>query len=370
MYFHGNYATDIEVISTMRTLLNMLFIVLAACAGCSSATHLPAGPSNVLIVVNSAVPESVQLGKYYASKRSIEPRFICRVTCTDKEVIPDADFDKDIRKPIKAFIKDRKLADTIDYIVLARGIPIKTVGHWSVDSVLTCLDNEDIVDCHPNPYYESTEPFSHSKFGIYLVTRLDGMTFEDAKALVDRSLAAKPQGTILIDVDPAFDGAPAYKIVNDGMREAGRLLKERGINVLLNETKEFVVREDLMGYFSWGSHDGEYTDDKFKNLKFLPGSIAETAVSTSAWTLTAKRELQGKRSYVVDLIANGATGVKGYVYEPYVLAIASASILFDRYTSGRNLAESFYAASRFVHWRDLVIGDPLCAPYARSKNDK
>ena len=27
---------------------------------------------------------------------------------------------------------------------------------------------------------------------------------------------------------------------------------------------------------------------------------------------------------------------------------------------GRNLAESFYAASRFLKWKDVVIGDPLC----------
>jgi hypothetical protein len=32
----------------------------------------------------------------------------------------------------------------------------------------------------------------------------------------------------------------------------------------------------------------------------------------------------------------------------------------ERYTSGFTLAESFYAASRFVGWEDVVIGDPLC----------
>jgi len=28
------------------------------------------------------------------------------------------------------------------------------------------------------------------------------------------------------------------------------------------------------------------------------------------------------------------------------------------------LAESFFAASYMVLWKDLVIRDPLCAPYA------
>jgi hypothetical protein len=31
----------------------------------------------------------------------------------------------------------------------------------------------------------------------------------------------------------------------------------------------------------------------------------------------------------------------------------------ERFTSGFMLAESLYAASRFVGWEDIVIGDPL-----------
>ena len=31
--------------------------------------------------------------------------------------------------------------------------------------------------------------------------------------------------------------------------------------------------------------------------------------------------------------------------------------------AGYTLAESFYAASHFVGWEDVVIGDPLCSPY-------
>jgi hypothetical protein len=65
----------------------------------------------------------------------------------------------------------------------------------------------------------------------------------------------------------------------------------------------------------------------------------------------------------VDRGAQGITGVKGYTDEPLLTAVASPSILFDRYTRGWPLAESFYAASRFVGWEDIVLGDPLCSPY-------
>ena len=66
---------------------------------------------------------------------------------------------------------------------------------------------------------------------------------------------------------------------------------------------------------------------------------------------------------MVDLIAHGVTGAKGYTDEPLLQAIASPTIVFDRYTVGYTLAESFYAASHFVGWEDVVIGDPLCSPY-------
>jgi hypothetical protein len=46
-----------------------------------------------------------------------------------------------------------------------------------------------------------------------------------------------------------------------------------------------------------------------------------------------------------------------------VQAVASPSILFDRYTRGWTLAESFYAASALVGWQDIVIGDPLARAY-------
>ncbi len=36
----------------------------------------------------------------------------------------------------------------------------------------------------------------------------------------------------------------------------------------------------------------------------------------------------------MDLIAQGVTGVKGYVSEPYTYALAKPEILFDRYLRG------------------------------------
>lgn len=346
----------------MKKLAGLVATCILGLCGCGSASN---DVQNVLIVVNTKHPESLELGKYYAAKRSIHWKYICKIECPPDEVIKEEDYLKLIRQPIRDFLTRSGLKNKIDYIVLTRGIPIRTDAQWGVDSALTSIwldGGRQMI----NPYYRSDKPFSSQEFGMYLVTRLDGLTAADARALVDRSLAAKPEkGLFLLDASPIWDSNPGYRFVNDAMRRAAKSLQDAGFEVELDETTDFAVRENLMGYYSWGFHEKNYTSDAFKKLRFLPGSIAETAVSTSAYTLTANRTLKGDRSYITDLVAQGVTGVKGYVYEPYTPALAEADVLFDRYTSGRNLAESFYAASRFVHWRDIVLGDPLCAPYAK-----
>jgi hypothetical protein len=124
-------------------------------------------------------------------------------------------------------------------------------------------------------------------------------------------------------------------------------------------------RSNLAGYFSWGSNnnDNQVRDNAaYQSLTFAPGSISDTAVSTSGRTFLPTSD--GGQSLLVDLIAHGLTAGKGYTGEPLLQAVASPSITFDRYYAGYTMAESLYAASRFTGWQDVVVGDPLCAPYA------
>jgi uncharacterized protein (TIGR03790 family) len=97
------------------------------------------------------------------------------------------------------------------------------------------------------------------------------------------------------------------------------------------------------------------------NNTYIPGGITETYVSTGGRTF-AYPPTYGQ-SLIADQVREGVTGVKGYVYEPLLDAIAHPDILFDRYTDGYNLAESYYMASIKLSWMDVVVGDPKVAPY-------
>jgi len=207
-------------------------------------------------------------------------------------------------------------------------------------------------DRMPNPYFNKAERFTFAQYHFRLVTRLDGYTREQCLKLVDNSLAAKPvKGLFLLHAGTGHqDGG--YKMVNDAIQSADIVLKAKGLETIYDTKEAFPGNvNNLMGYYSWGSNDQHFDKAAYNSLGFVPGAIAETVVSTG-------------QSLIADLIAQGVTGCKGYVSEPYADAIGVASLLFDRYTSGFSLAESFYMASRYLDWKDVVIGDPLCAPYA------
>ena len=169
-----------------------------------------------------------------------------------------------------------------------------------------------------------------------------------------------------VDLEPQPMTDMAYNEWDADLKVAGEALKKDGLKVTLDEAPAMVgFRQDVMGYASWGSNDGAFVAKKYQSIMFAPGGIAETAVSTSARTFLPTT---GGQSLIADLIHNNAAGVKGYCDEPFLEAIASPSILFDRYTKGWTLAESFYAASRYVGWEDIVVGDPLCTPYRSAPN--
>jgi uncharacterized protein (TIGR03790 family) len=371
----------------------------------------------VLLIYNDKSPVSKAIADDYAHRRHVTN--VLAVQCpdsalnADNETIPLNAFTQSIERPIRAYLAAHT---NIEFIVLTKGMPIRIVGaaigscdehsdeprstrgHPSVDSYLAALDYSTLAGvrkmeiagsgaigrAYANRYWNAAEPFSHSKFGGYLVTRLDGYTEADAKALTNRALQAERgmgKGKILLDVQPVFGlgdkatqpGPIVGNVIkresewseyNADMRHAHDVLLNRGITCELDLNEEFVGRRtDLQGYFSWGSNDAKFSNEAYQSLRFAPGSLSDTAVSTSGRTFLPT---DGGQSLLADLIAHGLTCGKGYVDEPLLQAIASPTIALDRYTAGYTMAESFYAASQFVGWEDVVIGDPLCCPYSRN----
>lgn len=334
--------------------------------------------NRVLVVINQNSPDSTAVGSYYVKKRAIPKENVVFVKVTSNNNISMTEYSSGIEGAVRANLAKNK--NKIDFIVLTKGVPIRldNDGGYSVDGHLMAMDAKfaairndlpAVDDAQQageirralNPYFNKREHFTHAKYGIYLVTRLDGYTADQAKRLVDNSLAAKKEkGPFFFDMaGNRSDGD--YGAMNQMLKMASDALEFRNFNTILDTATEFVApKVPVAGYASWGSNDGAYKREVYDSIKFKPGALCETFVSTSAFTFSARQHWQ---SLIADLIEQGVTGVKGYVSEPYTFALARPQILFERYVSGFNLAESFYMASPVIKWKDLVVGDPLCSPY-------
>jgi tetratricopeptide (TPR) repeat protein len=149
--------------------------------------------------------------------------------------------------------------------------------------------------------------------------------------------------------------------------------------VLLETTPQPARNVDpVLAYYSWGAADPE-NRVRSVGMGFTAGSIAANLSSFDARTfkqppdtwqpsVTTDRStwFEGSSDTLIgDLIREGVTGVSGQVGEAYVLGAVRPDILFPAYVEGFNLAEAFYLAMPTLSWQTVVIGDPLCAPFAR-----
>jgi uncharacterized protein (TIGR03790 family) len=367
----------------VRVVLSITVLGMAGPADAQSA-------ANVLVVVNDTSEASLRIAEYYTKKRAIPPANVVHLKAAATDAISRAAFATTIETPISQALSKGSLQDRILYIVLTKGVPLRITGTSgrsgmtaSVDSELALLYRKMTGAFVPlegpvaNPYYAGERPdvgalFSHTAQDIYLVTRLDGFTIEDALALVDRSLAATgTSGAIVLDQR----GGPARQ-GNEWLASAATRLRamDWGRRVFLEAAD---VRSGIdvprLGYFSWGSNDAALTT-RVPAGAFAPGALASMFLSSdartmaeppAAWTPGAAGSIYAgsAQSLTADLVRAGVTGAAGQVAEAYLDGAVRPDILFPAYVSGLNLAEAFYRAIPSLSWQTVVLGDPLCAPF-------
>ena len=134
-------------------------------------------------------------------------------------------------------------------------------------------------------------------------------------------------------------------------------LRALGINAVVEDGVLPQNRSDVAGAMI-GISDFDWSLSK---STVLPGAIIEHL--TSFGGIITERAGQ---SPCTDFIRAGASGSSGTVTEPYALQQKfPTAFMHVQYCKGFTLAESFYQ-SLFGPYQLLVIGDPLCKPWAKS----
>ena len=184
---------------------------------------------DLLVVYNSDIPEDLDLADYYMSPktgRGIDPQHKRGLPLgAYSATILRADFEATIRAPLHQFIVDiPAIGGKVKYLLLLKGIPHQIPGAnelSTTDSTFSSVDSELCLltsNSHPvagwlwndpvwqafggsgyflqedTPFQARTFETTDSSDGTYtldyLVGRLSAYTYDDAKLLVDRSLAA------------------------------------------------------------------------------------------------------------------------------------------------------------------------------------
>src|SRR5688572_22490254 len=349
---------------------------------------------NVAVVINDNSADSRNVGEHYARTRNLPAPNVLRIQTSTDEVIQRGEYVLNIERSLSQALRRSGLQDRLLYLVLTKGVPLRIAGSpgvggttSSVDSELTLLYRRMVGTPVPvdgrvdNPYFLGTrtvkeaKAFSHRDHDIYLVTRIDAFTANQAMAMIDRAQMPSKEGRIVLDQLGAGGTGDQW------MSQAAARLTElgHGPRVLLESTAQPARNEKaVLGYYSLGASDPQ---NQVRNVEmaFVPGSIAASLASFDArtfkqpppnWRPTASADrsvwFEGSADALIgDLIASGISGVSGQVSEAYAFGAVRPEILFPAYLAGFNLAEAFYLATPTLSWQTIVIGDPLCAPFGR-----
>ena len=412
---------------------SILFAVLGL-ALLSTALFAGEDPSRVLVVYranhvdsdSNGVSDSRDLALYYQARRNIPDSNMLGLTIS---CFPAYDtkaqiqlFFREIVLPLREKI-DSLGRDSIDYIVLCKGIPWRVNGQYPVDENLArlySLGSDTLtmsIGYSPNPFFEPSPGmatdlghFDHSyKINgtdpFYLVTELDGFNNQYAKELVDRALYAEKylypadgyySGTGYVDTrygkysDDTLNqhyptGYMGYAGADFDMAMGRLFLTRAGFackweNTLLDDAPAdshgFVIG-DVEALFSDGTsaryapsalwYGGWYCFARYALYAWgwLPGAVACDLNSNSMENLQNTTTCFGAGAFY-----QGLTAGCGVISEPGLSGHTHPEKLLYYILNGYNFAEAAYHAEPALGWKTRNIGDPLYNPMKAKTPEK
>lgn len=452
----------------MRHILILALLITIYCNITEAQTNANiASPENVLVVYNTNSDTSGYVKDYYVNAQNIPTVNICPIEIPhdSTQIIVDGvthwvgirqgtDVIRDIYNhngetwfptyhawqyyytyvaaPIKQYIDNQNLTNTIRYIVLCKGVPFKiqASGDFSsananvtVESLLCMLNTDnyegliqDVYEVYhqhsqPDPYYNHSpiipNPYYSGNYGIdpnysfnwrfltdhftlnwsghtvklsYLVSHIDGLSYNVVKGMIDKSADPNMSGTAawIIDDDPSL-GYSSY-FTNTKNR-----LEAYGFNVVYNNTNNWITSYagDIMGYSSKGTHaedgncnweDSAWVVDSLQ-FNWANGALYNSlesfngqSLSTLNWRYVPRtppscHHTQGlaTQSTIIGASASEANGwepVSAPGYNPYFLNFA---ITYPAYAMGYSVVDAIYMGMPYLTWVNAVVGDPLTA---------
>lgn len=312
----------------------------------------PIGPDELGLVVNEDDPLSVRIADYYREQRRVPQRNVVRVHLgAPSKALPAAELE-----PLKQQI-DAGLDADVQVLALAWTMPY-AVECMSITGALAFGFQPEIcrrscAPTPPNPYFDTATRRPYTDYGLRPAMLLAARTFDEAKALIDRGIAADrsaPAATAYL-----LDTSDTARNVRAALYPKPIRLKKPPLGVRVVKADRIEDRKDVMFYIT-----GRMTVDKLETLKFLPGALADHLTSLGGDLIG------GSQMSSLRWIEAGATASYGTVSEPcnHAQKFPHPAVLLRHYLSGETAVEAYWKS---VLWpaQGLFIGEPLASPYRR-----
>jgi uncharacterized protein (TIGR03790 family) len=310
--------------------------------------------SDLAVVVNSRDPLSIKIANYYQQQRQIPAENIISI---------EFDVGASVMSPVlfARLIKrvEQQTPTSVQAYVLTWAAPYR-VGCMSISAAFAFgYDKKYCASgCKataPSFYADSNSLQPYQDFAIRPTMLLAAENFAQAKALIDRGVAA--DGNAFKDLAPT-----AYLVEtpdkNRSVRKAyfPRVADQLGsqIQVKRLQAKSIQQRQDVMFYFT-----GAIRVPDIESNRYMPGAMADHLTSTGG-QLTDSRQMSALR-----WLEAGATGSYGTVVEPCNLLtkFPNPLVAINRYLQGASLLEAYWK-SVVMPGQGVFIGEPLAKPYA------
>jgi hypothetical protein len=385
---------------SVKTLALLAFLAFGTVASNSWAGL---GPENIFLIVNPRGPASMEVANHYIALRKIPPANVCYIPGPpNANRMAGADFRELVLRPALAEIKKRGLEAQIDAIVYSCQYP------WQIDFAAmfsgvtfpqqhrpmasltgaTYLyefvesSSAKLVEWETNHYAGPQGGPSNTRAfhaGIqwgpsgarvdsggrrYLLSmqlgcsRPEGNTAEEIVTYLKRAAVAdgaRPAGTFYYMVNS--DVRTTVRV--DGFASAISELRALGLQA---ETASGVVPP--AGRTIAGLTTGSpQVPLGASGSKLAPGALVDNLTSTGAFFQPVPNPRPQTR--ISEYLRLGAAGASGTVIEPFAIPPKFPSpALHVHYARGASTAEAFYLSVQGPY-QLLLLGDPLCQPWAR-----
>lgn len=349
---------------------------LALLAAVSTAGSVWAGGSglNVIVVVNQKSTNSIQLGNDYCEARGVPPQNVFRMTGWTGGAVTwsRTDFQTRLLNPLLALLAGRGLTNQAEFVLLSMDIPYRVVDAASQNSTTSALfygfktntaspvpgyPTCSLPDYSSNSYAFSELPFLEAQpdtapTNSFLAMMLTDTSVAGAELVLNRGVAG----------DSSF---PAQIVVLAKTSDTAR-------NVRYMEFDNAIFDSRVRGDNSLIRLDTSSTS--FTNLLGLLTGLATLSLPVNAFVAGAMGD--SLTSYGGDILDNssqtsllaflnaGAAGSYGTVVEPcnYLEKFPDPMDYFYQ-SRGFSVAEAYYQSVRNP-FQGLLVGEPLCAPFA------